>query len=474
LVSQTKILLIMKKRQNLILIGAVAVFSLFSVALTAQCSTFDESPKGEDGLIAHQLYRDAVKAEDLAGAYANWEKAYTIAPAANGKNYLHYADGRKILKIKFDAATDEAEKQKLVDRILKLYDEQVICYGENGQEAYLMGRKAYNVFYYYSKYVPNSDDMLQKTLAKTVELAGNDIEDIILVPYASVVVNKFAAEKMDKAEGRAIYDQLNAIADYNIANNAAVAGRFKQAKEAMNGVFARIERHIFDCDYFVNKLEPAYRQDADNIEVIENTIRELKRQGCEDTVPLLKELEGKYAVWAQKENASRVAEFEANNPASIAKKLYDQGDNAGAIAKYQEAADAETDLEKKAGYMFSIASIQGRKMKQYSTARATALDAAKMRPNWGRPYMLIGDLYASSARNCGSDWNQRMAVLAAIDKYAYGRSVDSSVADEARDKIGKYSASKPEKKDGFMQGIKEGDTARVGCWIGETVRVSFK
>jgi hypothetical protein len=120
----------MKKRQNLILAGAVAIFSLFSVALSAQCGTFDESPKGEEGLEAHQIYRDAVKAGDLMGAYDNWETAYTIAPAANGKNYLHYADGRKILKVKFEKATDEAKKQALVDRMMKLYDEQIVCYGE--------------------------------------------------------------------------------------------------------------------------------------------------------------------------------------------------------------------------------------------------------------------------------------------------------------------------------------------------------
>ena len=464
----------MKKRQNLFLTGAIAVFSLFSITLSAQCSTFDESPKGEDGLIAHQMYRDAVKSGDLMGAYDNWEKAYDIAPAANGKNYLHYSDGRKILKIKFDKSTDEAAKQQYVDRMLNLYDQQIVCYGDDGQEAYLTGRKAYNIFYYYQKYVPEPDNMLQGELEKTVKLAGNGIEDIILVPYATVVVNQFANEKMDKATARGVYDQLNAIADYNIANNAAVADRFKQAKESMNGVFDRIANNIFDCDYFVKQLEPAYRQDAENIELIETTIRKLKRQGCDNTVPLLTELEGKYAAWAKNENASRVAEFEANNPASIAKKLYDQGDNAGAIAKYQEAADAETDPQKKAGYLFSIASIQGRKLKQYSTARATALNAAKMRPNWGRPYMLIGDLYASSARSCGNDWNQRMAVLAAIDKYAYGRSIDPTVADEAGNKISKYAASKPEKKDGFMQGIKAGDSAKVGCWIGETVRVSFK
>jgi len=463
----------MKKKKNLLL-SMLALFSLTSINLMGQCSTFDESPKGEDGLVAHQIYRDAVKAGDLSGAYENWEKAYTIAPAANGSNYLHYSDGRKILRDQFDKSTDEAAKKELVSRILKLYDEQIACYGKDGQEAYLLGRKAYNSFYYYQKYMTNAEADIRSWLKKTVELAGNDIEDIILVPYASIVVNQFAAEKMDKAQARTIYDQLNGIADHNIANTPKTADRFKQAKEAMNGVFVSIERNIFDCAYFIKKLEPAYRGDAENIELIEETIRQLKRQGCDDTQPLLQELEGKYAVWANQENANRVAEFEANNPASIAKNLYDAGDYPGAIAKYEEAVSQEEDLDRKAGYYFSIASIQGRKLKQYSTARATALKAAEMRANWGRPYMLIGDLYASSARSCGNDWNQRLAVLAAIDKYAYARKVDPSVGDEAGSKIGRYAASKPEKKDGFMQGIKEGDSAKVGCWIGETVRVSFK
>lgn len=474
MVSQTKILLIMKKRLNLLTFSLVAFLSLTSINLFAQCVTFDDAANGDDGLVAHQLYRDAVKAKDLDGAYENWEKAYTIAPAANGKNYLHYSDGRTILKNKFDKSTDEAEKKALVERILALYDQQVECYGKDGQEAYLLGRKAYNTFYYYQQYIDTPDEKIAEWLAKDVELAENGIEDIILVPYASVVVNLFAKEKMDKAAARAVYDKLNAIADHNIANNAATGERFKQAKASMNGTFAKIEKHIFDCAYFVAKLEPAYRADADNVQLIEETIRQLKRQGCEASEPLLAELEGKYSAWAQGENARRVAEFEANNPASIAKKLYDEGNFSGAIDKYNEAIANETDPSKKAGYMFSVASIQGRKLKQYSKARTTARDAAKLRPNWGRPFMLIGDLYATSARNCGSDWNQRLAILAAIDKYAYAKSIDSSVSAEANKKIGRYNASKPAKQDGFMQGIKAGDSAKVGCWIGETVKVSFK
>jgi hypothetical protein len=67
-----------------------------------------------------------------------------------------------------------------------------------------------------------------------------------------------------------------------------------------------------------------------------------------------------------------------------------------------------------------------------------------------------------------------MAVLAAIDKYSYARSIDSEVSEEASKKIGRYAAHKPEKEEGFMRKMKEGQKVKVGCWIGETVSVRFK
>ena len=113
-------------------------------------------------------------------------------------------------------------------------------------------------------------------------------------------------------------------------------------------------------------------------------------------------------------------------------------------------------------------------MNQFSKARATAREAANMRSNWGRPYMLIGDLYAKSARRCGDDWNQRLAVLAALEKYSYAKSIDSSVESEASKRISKYNSARPEQSEGFMRKLSAGDKATCKCWIGETVTVRFK
>lgn len=451
---------------------------MVSNTLTAQCGTFSESPKEEDGMIAHSLYRDAVKADKLEDAFANWKTAYEIAPAANGSNYLHFSDGRKIHRHFFDNATDAAKKKEHVDIILSLYDGQMKCYGEayeKGQDTYLLGRKGYDMFYYFTDYLgDNPYQSVVDVLAMAVDKGGNSIEDIILVPYANSVVQLFAKEKMTKEKARTIYTQLNTIADENIANNKKSGDRFKAAKAAMNQEFAQIEYHIFDCDYFTAKLKPEYATKSSDPVFLEEAIKTLKRQGCEDSNPFLVELEGKWSVYAAEINAQRQAEFEANNPAVMASKLYKSGDYAGAIAKYEEAMAAETDQSKKAGYQFSIASIQGRKLRQYSTARASARAAASMRPGWGDPYMLIADLYATSASSCGDDWNQRLAVLAAIEMYGKAKSIDSSVASDASNKIGRYLAARPNQEEGFMRGVKEGQSATVGCWIGETVTIKFK
>jgi len=103
------------------------------------------------------------------------------------------------------------------------------------------------------------------------------------------------------------------------------------------------------------------------------------------------------------------------------------------------------------------------------------LKAAKLREGWGRPYMLIGDMYAKASRTCGEDaYTRGLAVLAAIDKWAYAKKVDPTVAEEANRNIARFNKYIPPKDDAFMQSKKEGDTEKVGCWIGETVRLRLK
>lgn len=452
-------------------------FFLASDTANAQCDSWVGSPKESEASDAHTIYRGHMKNKDFDAAYDHWKTAYTIAPAADGKRDFHYTDGIKLNKHKFSIAND-ADKKMLSSEILKLYDEAISCFESgaikmktpaNSRIAYLLGRKAYDMYYELQSPYPETFKVLEAAAAK----GGNDSEYIILAPYAAITVYMYTNKLIDEAAARKIYATVNEIADHQIANNEKYASYYQQAKDAANGSFAEIENNIFDCAYFKDKMKPTYDADPDNPEVIKEVIQVLKRQGCTSEDAFMQEIEGKWAKYAAEENARLKAEFEANNPAVMAKKEYDAGNYSGAIAKYREAIDQETEDTKKADYYFRIASIQGRKLNKYNDARSTARTAAKLRANWGRPYMLIGDLYAKSGRNCGDSFMQRCAILAAIDKYSYAKSIDSAVASEANSRISKYNGSKPTKDEAFMRGYTSGQSVKVSCWIGETVKLRF-
>ena len=70
-------------------------------------------------------------------------------------------------------------------------------------------------------------------------------------------------------------------------------------------------------------------------------------------------------------------------------------------------------------------------MDKYKTAKKHALDANRLRSSWGKPYMLIGDLYAKTSRTCGEntgdtqkdEFTNRVGNWAAMEKYKHAKKV---------------------------------------------------
>lgn len=455
-----------------LLLLALGVFTTNS--LVAQCETWVGSPKESAATDAHTIYRGHVKNKDLKSAYEQWKIAYEIAPAADGKRDFHYTDGIKIHMDKFNTS-EGADKEAAKEMVLKLYDQVIECF-ESGaitmkqskeeRVTFHKTRKAFDMFYYLQ--IPYSENMA--VVEDVINTAGNDTEYTLLDPYARMAVTMFTNEKIDKAKAREVNDIINKIADHNIANNEEYGSYYKQAKESSNGVFAEIADNIFDCDYFLPAIQSAYDANPDDPTTIKNTINELRRRACGADHPLMTKLEAKYAQYATAENARRQAEFEANNPAMMAKKARQAGDFAGAIAKYNEAISSESDPSKQALYHFQIGQIKGKKMKDFSAGKAAANRAIELRPDWGDPHILIGDLYIQNSKKCGDAIKQKCCYIAAVDKYRKAKSVDPAC--NADEKISRYSGTRPEKENAFMQGYKEGQTISLPC-IGTSVKLRF-
>ncbi len=461
----------MKRLLKLSLLALLA--EIATVPAFSQCQNWNNSPQKDALEEAHVLYRQFMKTEEYDNAFEYWKKAFDGAPAADGQRSTHFKDGQKIYLHKFKKETDAAKKKEYADMVVKLYDQQVQCYPKEAGDAY--GKKVYDMFYVLNSAYPDT----KKAAQMAVESGGNSTSYVVFQPYATIAVFQFQNQQMQAEEARNIYTKLNEIADHNVANNQSLSAYYKQAKDAMNATFAQIENQIFDCAYFKTKLEPQYRADPKNTEVIKTVYLRLSQQGCPAEDPLVAELKVQYETLVIAENAAKLAEYYAANPGDHAIALFKEGDYTHALRKFSEAIDKEEaggkDKEKLANYYFYLASIEFRQLDRYSNAREHARKAAQLKPGWGQPYMLIGDMYASTSNSCGSDaFEKQLAVIAAIDKWAYARSIDSEVSSEASQRIARYNDHLPDKEEAFMRKVTEGQSMSVGCWIGETVRVRFK
>ncbi|NNC70441.1 MAG: hypothetical protein HKN90_06430 [Flavobacteriaceae bacterium] len=154
----------------------------------------------------------------------------------------------------------------------------------------------------------------------------------------------------------------------------------------------------------------------------------------------------------------------------LASVLQKQGKDTDVIQNINKAIELENDPYKKATYLYRLA--RNVKNRSKSQSRAYANRALKYRPNMGKAYLLIANLYALSANACGTDeFSKKMTFVAAANKAIQAKNVDPSITSLANKYIANYEASGPSKTLVFTKGLKSGDPYTVQCWIGETVKI---
>lgn len=462
-------------RRSFLLLSLLVVTIQYSIA---QCETWVGSAREDEAISAHSIYRPYLKdreaddvstmsEEDFNVAFNNWKKAYEIAPAADGNRPTHYSDGRILYKALLKKEADPAKKKELAAMIMTLYDQQMECYKN---EAFWLGRKAYDMFYMaeygYSK-------STYETFKLALEKGGNNSEYIVFDPMGKLVVYLYQSKQIDKDEARSMFTTLEGIAEHNIANNERYGQYYDAGFKVMASEFSKIEDEVFDCDYFKKKLIPEFEANPDDLEVIKYVYNKLLQEGCDTTMADMKNLRDTYLTLATEINAQLEAKRREENPGYDAIQLQKEGKYAEAVARYQEAIETAENDETKAQFYYSIAYIQVWQLGSLGAAQGNAAQASKLRAEWGKPHLLLGDIYAKLSTGCKDDWDKRLAILAACDKYAYARSVDAEVSDEAGKRLGNYRDALPSREDGFMRKVEEGQRVNVPC-LGVTTVVRYK
>ena len=146
------------------------------------------------------------------------------------------------------------------------------------------------------------------------------------------------------------------------------------------------------------------------------------------------------------------------------------GDSSGALADFDKALSLETNNEKKSKIAYKVAVINKRKGSK-STARKYAQKAIDANPSNGRAYLLIANLYATSANSCGTSAFEKRAIYwKAADMARKAGRVDPSLSGSSSKAANSYSAKAPSKEMIFSSGM-AGKTVTFNCWVGGSVKV---
>ena len=398
----------------------VAALGLLSTAAYAQTGRATGTPfgSGEDSIRCRQsisLLTSFGRTGNYADAYEPWQRAYNDCPAASKNIYII---GAKILHWKHAQAKTPADKKKILERLMKLYDDRVTYFGDDAKE-----QTPIQVLYYYafsSRLIASKDESKIDQYINEYTQAAE---------YADAVL---AAAETDDAK--------KVIETY---------------KNQMDGEFA--QSGLASCD----KLEKTYTVDkidqhkADK-NYLQTVLALFQRAGCSCAAS---SRAGRYLF--DMEPSVTAALGIAGE--AIREKRYTEATEF--LNKAIDLAQNSSDRLKCYEALFQIAQVQ----RNSSAAITYGNKILAENPRNGKVLIYLAELSAGNASRYYQDDKimQRCYYYLVINKLRHAASVDPSVAAQANRAIANYSRYLPSAQEIFMHpSIKRGATVSFG---GESV-----
>ena len=424
------------------------ILSFYSVVVFASA----EGKYGTDSIQCLNnisVFTQFIKQKNYADAYSPWKWAYQNCPKSSKSIYI---DGVKIFKNKIkENKSNSVVKSAYVDTLFMIYDDRLANFG---QEGYVKGMKGSDMMRYRSSMLDEAYDLLSTSIA----LQERKSKASTLYYYFKAVVKKVDKGQLEKSDVLEAYAMVTDYVDYNIAN-AKSKKSYVQSLEKIEKAFVPFAT----CEDLISLFDSKYNETPDDLNLLKRIAKVLDSKDCTDAQV--------YFNSVSKLHDAEPTAFSSYNMGNLTLK---KGDSRAAIAYFDQAISlTESDLDK-SKYLLGLAQANS-KLGKNSKARDLAYQSSKLNPDWGKPYLLIGDFYVRSASNCGTNpFEVGMVYSAAVDKFKKAKSIDSSLKEVCNKKIAIYSEYFPTTDDAFFNGAKDGDSFTIGCWINETTIVRIK
>ncbi len=420
------------------------------------------------------IYAEHAKVKNYDAAYEPWKMVYENCPAINKANFSY---GEKILKHKIENSSG-ADQDGYIKDLLALYDDSRKYFATKFPFADVEIDKALLMYDFKMK----SDEELYSVLDKAFkEDRANFKNPKALYLYFSTLVDLHGAGKRDLQEVFDVYDDVTEKIEEENAKLTDVINKLlpkeddgsltskekrrlkadRTNSESYGKIAGSIDSKLgalADCTNLIPLYEKSFEAKKGDINWVKRAVGRMFSKECTDD-PLFRKL------------------FEAQLALEPSASAYlyggtlkqKSGDNRGAIADFNKAVELETDSKKKSDILYKIATTVRRSSK--SQARNYALKAVDVNPSNGKAYLLIANLYATSANACGSTPFEKRAIYwKAADMARKAARVDPSLSARAKQSAASYSAKAPTKEMIFNSG-KAGQTISFNCWVGGSVKV---
>ena len=434
------------------------LIGLFSINSMAQKGVEDGSRfgHGEDSIqcITNlSLYREYARQGDFKSALPSWRRVFRNCPKATKNIYI---DGARMFQDFIEEnQNDEAKKGAFVDTLMMIYDQRIKYYDGRSN---VRGRQGVDLLRYRRNDGIQYIQQAYNYLDESIQADKAHVSEPVMATYISASLTLFQEKKID---------QNRAISDYMLISD--IINKDLQARpnnSTLNAIKTSIDNNFAadgpsDCDTLKTYFSKEYQTRSDDADFLEMLTTIMKNNSCTDS-----------KLFYDASTKLQALKPSAESAANIALMAYNNGNYKEAVTYYKQAIQLETDVMKKADYSLGLALTQS-KLGQYSDSRDNALKAEQLHPNWGEPYILIGQIYAESQNQCSNITLPASVFWVAVDKFTEAKKVDPTVEEKANKLIITYSKYYPKKEDAFFQNVHEGDTYTVGCWINEKTTARF-
>ncbi|MEM7574667.1 MAG: hypothetical protein AAF433_17310 [Bacteroidota bacterium] len=432
-----------------------------SEAVNLRCASFDDARDPDRAADSYVIYRNFVRSQEYELALERWRYVYENAPAADGQRNTVFTDGIFLYNHLIQENPDK--KEAYADTILMLYQQADECFPDN---SYIIGLQGFDSYYTY----PGSatDEEVYALFKRSIELDEEEFPYFVINPMSALVYKMASEEKISVEEAKWVTGRLTARLDKGLAEceengDCATWGLISGYTPGAIELFESV-KGFYDCDYFVEKYYPEFEAEPDNLEVVTRVLGRMTWAECAED---MEEYATAYAAYVE---LTRVDP--PSGPCSAGYNALRNNEYEEGIGLLEECAAATEDGVKKAQVLMAISNTYYR-LRNFRQSRNYARQAAQANPNWGRPYLMIGRLYASSGPLCGpgTGFDSQVVVWVALDQWNRAKRVDPSMAGEANALINRYRQYMPFREDIFQRGIEMGSTFTVGCWINESTIV---